>query len=179
MVVAMAAPMPNGANAMTMPTNLNITSDSDSQKSSITCLGFPLTRESPTAKRIAKNTIWSTSFFAAASKKLDGTMCSITPVNVTFVCANSVPFSAVAVARFTPTPGLTRFTASSPIARAIVVTTSKYRMERNASRPTFFMSSPWPAMPTTSVLNSSGTMSDLIIRRNTDDTAFSVVARPG
>ena len=38
-------------------------------------------------------------------------------------------------------------------------------MERSASLPTFFMSSPWPAMPTTRVLNSSGTINDLIMRR--------------
>ena len=168
-----------GANAITMPTNLNITSESDPQKSSITCFALPFTRDSPTANRMAKNTICSTSLCAAASKKLCGTMCSITPVNVTFVCANSVPFVAVSAARFTPTPGLTRFTAIRPIARAAVVTSSKYTIERNASRPTFFMSSPCPAIPTTSVLNSSGTISDLIMRRKIDDAAFSATARFG
>ena len=38
-------------------------------------------------------------------------------------------------------------------------------IERSANLPTFFMSSPWPAMPTTSVLNKSGTINDLIMRR--------------
>ena len=38
-------------------------------------------------------------------------------------------------------------------------------IDRNARRPTFFMSSPCPAMPTTSVENSSGTINDLIMRR--------------
>ncbi len=38
-------------------------------------------------------------------------------------------------------------------------------MERSASLPTFFMSSPCPAMPTTRVLKSSGTINDLIMRR--------------
>src|SRR5436189_400880 len=45
-------------------------------------------------------------------------------------------------------------------------------IERSASRPTFFMSSPWPAMPTTSVPNNSGTIMDLIIRRNTFDNSW-------
>ena len=38
-------------------------------------------------------------------------------------------------------------------------------IERSASRPTRFMSSPWPAMPTTSDPKISGTTIDLIIRR--------------
>ena len=38
-------------------------------------------------------------------------------------------------------------------------------IERSASLPTFFMSSPGPAIPTTRVLNSSGTINDLIMRR--------------
>ena len=40
-VTAMAAPMPIGANRMTMPTNLNITSISPSQNPSIDSLGLP------------------------------------------------------------------------------------------------------------------------------------------
>ena len=38
-------------------------------------------------------------------------------------------------------------------------------IDLKASRPTRFMSSPWPAMPTTSVAKISGAMIDLIIRR--------------
>ncbi len=41
------------------------------------------------------------------------------------------------------------------------------------------MSSPCPAIPTTSVPKMSGTMIDLIIRRNTVDTGFSVMAKAG
>src|SRR3954466_11697003 len=52
-------------------------------------------------------------------------------------------------------------------------------MDRKASLPTRFMSSPWPAMPTTSVPKSSGTMSDLIIRRKiVDRTCRSVALKP-
>ena len=58
----------------------------------------PCTLDSATAKMIAKNTICSTSFFAAASKKLCGTVCSITPVSVVCVVANSEPSFADAVA---------------------------------------------------------------------------------
>jgi hypothetical protein len=45
-------------------------------------------------------------------------------------------------------------------------------MDRNASFPTRFMSSPWPAMPTTSVANSRGTINDLIMRRKTVERKF-------
>ena len=117
--------MPNGANAMTSPTNLNITSDNDWHSFSMKSFDGPVTRDSATANRIAKNTTWSTSFFAAASKKLCGTMCSITPVKLTSVFANSAPLSVLATARFTPAPGFTTFTTSRPIASASVVTTSK------------------------------------------------------
>ena len=74
---------------------------------------------------IAKKTICSTSFFAAASKKLCGTVCSITPVSDVCVVANSAPSFADAVPRSTPAPGFTRFTAMRPTASAIVVTISK------------------------------------------------------
>ena len=81
-VYATAAPMPMGANFITMPVNLNIISASDSQKPSIASLERPLTCDSATAKRIEKKTIWRTSLLAAASKKLCGTVCSSTPERV-------------------------------------------------------------------------------------------------
>ena len=89
--------MPNGANAMTMPTNLNITSESDSQNFSMTSFAGPCTRASPMAKRMEKNTICLTSLCAAASKNDAGTMCSITPANVTLVCENSAPLAVVCI----------------------------------------------------------------------------------
>jgi hypothetical protein len=52
-------------------------------------------------------------------------------------------------------------------------------IDRSASRPTFFMSSPWPAMPITSVLKSSGTISDLIIRRKMLLSGWSWTAAAG
>ena len=124
-VTAIAAPMPNGANAITMPTNLNMTSASDSQNSIITCLGRPLTRARPTAKRMEKNTTCSTSFLAAASKKLCGTECSIRPPNVILVCANCAASVALAPESEIPAPGFTRLTAARPMNSAIVVTISK------------------------------------------------------
>ena len=107
-----------------MPVNLNIVSARPSQKPSIASLGRPLTWESATANRIEKNTIWRTSLFAAASKKLCGTRCSRIPLNVVVFCASCCPGSAEATS-FTPTPGLVRFTAASPMNSATVVTISK------------------------------------------------------
>src|SRR5665213_1010913 len=49
-------------------------------------------------------------------------------------------------------------------------------IDRNASLPTRFMSSPCPAMPTTSVEKISGTMSSLIIRRKIVDRILSDAA---
>ena len=46
-------------------------------------------------------------------------------------------------------------------------------IERSASLPTRFMSSPCPAMPTTSVEKISGTISDLIMRRKIVDSTLS------
>ena len=52
-------------------------------------------------------------------------------------------------------------------------------MDFKASRPTRFMSSPCPAMPTTSVPKMSGTMIDLIIRRNTVEIGLRETANLG
>ena len=62
----MAAPTPSGANFMTNPVNLNITSVKASQKCSIVCLGLPCTCANATAKTSAKKTTCKTSFSAAA-----------------------------------------------------------------------------------------------------------------
>ena len=85
----------------------------------------PCTFDSATAKMIAKNTTWSTSFFAAASKKLCGTVCSMTPVSDGFVVASSEPSVDETAPRSTPRPGFTRLTATKPTTSASVVTTSK------------------------------------------------------
>jgi hypothetical protein len=105
--------------------NLNITSDRLSRTDSIVTLFCPCTRASATAKMMAKKTIWSTSFAAAASKKLCGTVCSSTPDKVVLRAANCAPASAEAAPRSTPMPGFVRFTATSPITSARVVTISK------------------------------------------------------
>ena len=123
-VTAIAAPIPIGANFITMAVNLNIVSASPSQNPSIASLGRPRTCERATAKITEKNTTCSTWFWTAASKKLCGTMCSSTLANVG--CpppATGAP--AAGGGSFTPTPGLTMFTASRPMNRASVVTTSK------------------------------------------------------
>src|SRR6185503_17946515 len=56
-VTAIAAPMPIGAYAITMSTNLNITCDRLSQALSMNVLAGPCTRDTATAKMIEKNTI--------------------------------------------------------------------------------------------------------------------------
>src|SRR5260370_15076416 len=48
-----------------------------------------------------------------------------------------------------------------------------------ASRPTRLRSPPWPAIPTTSDPKTSGTMIDLIIRKNTVESGRRVVASAG
>ena len=118
--------MPNGANFITMPTNLNITSLRLSQTVSMNVFAGPCTCDSATAKMIAKKTICSTSFFAAASKKLCGTVCSITPANVVCVLRELGAGCRRSPRRGSrPTPGFTMFTASSPTTSASVVTISK------------------------------------------------------
>ena len=125
-VTPIAAPIPIGAYAITMPTNLNITSLSDCSQSSMIFLDGPSTRASATAKMIAKKTICSTSLLAAASKKLCGTVCSSTDAKVGVLAANALNSSLPpADVSCTPTPGFTQFTAIRPIASAAVVTISK------------------------------------------------------
>ena len=135
-----------------------------------------LVRASATPKSTEKKTICNTSLLAAASKKLCGTTCSSTPVSVTCLDARSVPTVADAPVMFTPSPGRIRFTAAKPITSAIVVTISKYTIERSASFPTRFMSSPCPAIPTTSVEKMSGTINSLIMRRKIVDSTLSDAA---
>ncbi len=109
-----------------MPTNLNMMSLSDCSQSSMNFLEGPSTRANATAKMIAKKTIWSTSFCAAASKKLCGTVCSSTEAKVGVLAARALNSSlSPAAAMESPTPGFTTFTATRPMARASVVTTSK------------------------------------------------------
>ena len=123
----MAAPIPIGAYAMTIPTNLNITSLIACRPPSTIDLDWPSTRDRATAKMIAKKTICSTSFCAAASKKLCGTVCSRTEAKVGVLAANAWNSSVLPVAGAIerPRPGFTRLTAINPIASAAVVTTSK------------------------------------------------------
>ncbi len=123
-VNASAAATPNGANFMTTPVNLNITSATASQNPSIVSFARPRTCDSPIANSTDQKTIWSISLFAAASKKLCGTRCSSTPENVTLP-ATGAPAAASGDANDTPTPGLRMLTASNPMKRASVVTTSK------------------------------------------------------
>ena len=82
-VNASAAATPNGANFITTPVNLNITSANASQNPSIVSFARPRTCDNPIANSTDQKTICSISFVAAASKKLWGTMCSRTLLNVT------------------------------------------------------------------------------------------------
>src|SRR6185437_12621838 len=135
-VYAIAPPMPNGANAITSAVNLNITSDRLSQNASIVCLGPLRTRVTATPNNTAKNTICSTSLFAADSAMLCGTTWMSTVSALMWVDASDVACAVDADAIFTPSPGLITLTAMSPTASARVVMTSKYTMERIARRPT-------------------------------------------
>ncbi len=123
-VTAMAAPMPIGANRMTIPTNLNITSASPSANPSIASLGRPRTWVSAIAKSAAQNTTWSTSLSAAASKKLLGTICSRNPPKVVGAGVGMAALGSGA-GRITPTPGRVRLTAMRPMASATVVISQK------------------------------------------------------
>ena len=91
----------------------------------MTCRGCPGTFANAMPNNTLKKTICSTSFFAAASKKLCGTVCSSTPESVGVVEVNSFASAALAAASDTPVPGLMRFTASNPTPSASVVTSSK------------------------------------------------------
>ena len=109
---------------MTTPVNLNITSATASQNPSIVSFARPRTCDSPIAKSTDQKTICNISLFAAASKKLCGTMCSSTPVNVTFPAGATAP-AVSGDTSDTPTPGFRMLTASKPMKSASVVTTSK------------------------------------------------------
>ena len=122
------------------------------------------------AKSALQNTTWSTSLWAAASKKLWGTTCSRKEPKVISPLGGGALGSAGG--RTTPTPGCTRFPASSPIASAIVVITQKYPSDLSARRPMRLRSSPWPAMPITRVPKMSGTTIDLIIRRKSVESGL-------
>jgi hypothetical protein len=120
----MAAPTPSGASHITMPTSWNITSLRLSQSVSIAALAAAEAWASATAKAMAKVTIGSDSFPAAASNTLRGTACSSTPARVGGA-ADATDVPARADVSSTWTPGRTRFTTSRPTTRASVVTTSK------------------------------------------------------
>ena len=123
-VTAMAAPTPIGAYFMTMPTKRNITWVSPSQNSSIVSRGLPRTWASAMPNSVAQKTTWSTSFSAAAWKKLVGTMCSRNPPNVVGA-ALGIGALGSGGGRITPTPGWVMCTAVSPITSATAVMSQK------------------------------------------------------
>ena len=87
-------------------------------------MGRPFTWVSAIAKSVAQNTTWSTSFRAAASKKLLGHDVLQEPAE-----GRRRAFGMGALGsgggRITPTPGRTRLPAMSPIASATVVISQK------------------------------------------------------
>jgi hypothetical protein len=129
------------------------------------------------AKIMAKTTICSASFLTIASTTLSGTTCSSSAANEGGDAAGSAAAFPPTVATTTPCPGRTTLPVTSPTTSAMVVTTSKYTIDRTASVPTPRRCEPWPAMPTTSVANTSGAMSDLTIRRKSVDTTARSLAR--
>ena len=165
-----AAPTPYGANFITKPVSLNIVSESASQSRTT---GRPRSPIDATAiaKSSAKTTICSTSFSASAFTMLVGTIetrWSCVVRCTAFAVISFVSF-VISVARLTPSPGRTRFTAKRPITSASSVAAVNQTIARSPSRPTDFKS-PAPAMPTTSVLKSSGAISSLISARKMRET---------
>jgi hypothetical protein len=80
-----------------------------------------------------------------------------------------------ATGRVTPAPGRNTFIITRPTTSATVVASSNQRIALRPMRP-IARRSPLPAMPTTSVENSSGAMIILIMRRNT--SASGLIATP-
>ena len=105
---------------MTMSVKRNIVSAIASH-SATTGRPFSPSRFSAKAKSRLKTTICSTSPSAMALTIDSGKMCSR---NSCHVCGGASVFT-VCGGSTTPMPGLVRFTATSPMAMAMVVTTSK------------------------------------------------------
>ncbi len=174
----MAAPMPMGAYFMMIVTSLNVTSAIPSVRPSIISFGLPVTWVRAMPNSVAQKTTCRTSLFAAASKKLWGTMWFMKPAKVVGAACGMAVFGSGG-GRMTPTPGRLRLPAVSPMASAMKVMNQKYRSDFPASRPIRLRSSPWPAMPTTRVPKMIGTTMDLIIRRKIVESGLSSAANPG
>ena len=78
--------------------------------------------------------------------------------------------------RLTPTPGLHEVHRQQPDGEREGRDDLEVEQRSDRERPTRLRSSPWPAIPTTSVANSSGTISDVIIRRNSVERNWRSVA---
>src|SRR2546427_9149637 len=134
-VTARAAATANGANFMTIPVNLNITSATASQNASIVSLDRPRTCVRPIANSTDQKTICSISLRAAASKKLCGTRCSSTVANVTGSAAAGVAATAAPAAVY-PQPGFRTVTAANTTHSPTPATTSEYTDGFIADPPT-------------------------------------------
>ena len=88
-------------------------------------MGRPRTWVSAMAKSVAQKTTCSTSLFAAASKKLWGTMCSRKPPNVVGAALGIGGVGVGRAAARRRRPGWVMLTAISPMARAMLVMSQK------------------------------------------------------
>jgi hypothetical protein len=129
-----------------------------------------------TPKKMLKTTIWSTSLVAIASTTLLGKRCSmkVRMVKPFAVLANSLA-ELVSAARLRPTPGSRRFTSTMPNKRETSDALMNQSNARPPTRPTVFIS-PSLAMPTTSVLNTSGAMIIFTSRRKMSVRIFRLSA---
>ena len=124
------------------------------------------TAASATPKNDANTTTCRMSPLAMASTTDVGTMCS--RMSHPVCCCRAIAARAavsVPAGRVTPAPGWNTFTSTRPMTSATVVASSNQMIALRPMRP-IARRSPVPAMPTTSVENSSGAMIILIIRRN-------------
>ena len=160
-----------------MLVNLNIVSDRLSAKESIGRRFASLNSESAMANRMLNTTTCNTWPSATDLAIFSGKTWSRMSVTVCRGAAASCSACAVG-GSLTPTPALLTLMAAKPMNSATVVTTSKYTSALIPIRPIFFRSA-WPAMPTTSVPNSSGAMMVLIRRRKIRLSTRSLTANAG
>ncbi len=132
--------------------NLNMASERLSQARTIGLFFSSFSKARLIANTTEKTTICNTFPSKMAFIKFDGkisTMCSSHVKG--FVCGSASSTSGLSI----PTPAWEILMARRPIANAIVVMISKYKIDFQPSLPTCFKLE-WPAMPTTSVENNKG-----------------------
>ena len=175
-VYAMAAPTPIGAKYMIILVNLNITSERLSVARSMGWRLSSRTIASAIPKIILKTTICKTCPSAIDLAIFSGKICRIISLNVCGGTFSSSSWAPVGID--IPIPAFEILIAASPIKRAIVVTTSKYKIDFQPILPTCFRSE-CPAIPKTSVANNKGAIMVLIIFKKTLLKTWSLIPTSG